>query len=93
MKSVRTGGRNYGHLPVRRTALSVGAEILRLHLEFLDGIERNVQAHVFPLLLIVYGGRVDSVERQIVIVQPMSREANSSLISGAVINGAWRERG
>jgi hypothetical protein len=57
----------------------------------LNGIERNIEAHVFALLLIGDGGRIDAVECQIVAVQPMSGEANRSLVAGAVIDGADHE--
>jgi hypothetical protein len=87
MEAVRTGGRNHAHLTARGATLRIRAEILRLHLEFLNGIERNVQTHVLSLFLVVNRGRVNTVKREIVIVQSMSGKANRSLIARAIIDG------
>ncbi len=75
VKNVCPRGGNHRYLPARRSILRIGAEILRLHLKFLDRIQRNIQAHVLTLFLIVNSGRIHAIERQIVVVEAVTGEA------------------
>src|ERR1700722_17148502 len=92
MKIIRAGGRDSRELAARGSVLRIGAKILRLHLEFLDGIKRNIQTHILSLFLVINGGRINAVESQVVVVQSVACKPNRPLITGAIVDGAWRER-
>lgn len=70
----------------------ISAKVLRKHLELRDGTERDIQAHVFSLRLVVNRRSIDSVERQVIVIDTMASEPDCPLIAGAVIDRAGRKR-
>jgi len=91
VKNVRAGLRDGVHLRAAGRA-AFGRVHGRLHSKLRDRFERNVQARIGLLTLLLDAGRIDAVEGEVVVVASPSDESDVALAAAAGIDGARGER-
>jgi hypothetical protein len=93
VERVRSRRRNHRDLRARRAAFHVGSERLVFDVELVDRFQRNREPHVLALHLVKDRRRIDAIQRQVVVVQPVPGESDRPLIAGAGVNRSGNQRG